>query len=76
MGMHKTTVYLPQQVRVELKRMAGERGTSEAYLIREALERLVAAEGAPTPRLPLGASELPPCAEDVDAALAAGFGRP
>jgi metal-responsive CopG/Arc/MetJ family transcriptional regulator len=35
--MVKTTVYLPDDLRRELKRTAGERGTSEAELIRAAV---------------------------------------
>ncbi len=45
--MEKTTVYLPAQLRGELKRAAKHRGTSEAELIRTALqhELLGAPEG-------------------------------
>ncbi|MFZ5475437.1 MAG: CopG family transcriptional regulator [Myxococcota bacterium] len=73
--MHKTTVYLPDELKVALARAARERGRSEADLIREAIAALTRGPDAPAPRLPLFRASGPPIAEDVDTALAEGFGR-
>ncbi len=71
--MRKTTVYLPDALKARLERLAGERRTSEAELIRTAIERLVSEE-APRPRLPLFRSgEVAPI-EDFDEAMR-GFGE-
>lgn len=69
--MVKTTVYLPEQLKARLERIAREQGRSEAELIRAALEEFTARE-RPRPKLPLFASGKP--IEDWDAALE-GFGE-
>jgi ribbon-helix-helix CopG family protein len=38
-GMHKTTVYLPNDLKAAMKRAARERGVSEAEVIRESIRR-------------------------------------
>ena len=73
MLMVKTTVYLPQALKEALARLAGRQGRSEAELVRLAVERLVEAEGHPSPRLPLFQSNDPDLAENADEHLA-GFG--
>jgi hypothetical protein len=73
-GMHKTTVYIPEDLRAALRRTAAGRGCSEAELIREALDTLTRAARPPRPRLPLFKSGRRGLAERVDEALA-GFGR-
>jgi Arc/MetJ-type ribon-helix-helix transcriptional regulator len=73
--MVKTTVYLPEDLKASLERVAAERGRSEAELIREAIRTLVG-DGAPArPRVPLVAMPLgdPTAAERVDELLD-GFG--
>lgn len=72
--MIKTTVYLPLKLKRALTRLAGQRGCSEAELLREAVSRLAGATEAPMPKLPLFRSKGPSIAEDVDHALE-GFGR-
>lgn len=73
-GMHKTTVYVPEDLKRALARMAAAKGQSKAELIREAL-RAATSLGAPTrPRLPLFESRKPRLAERVEEALA-GFGE-
>jgi len=72
--MTKTTVYLPADLKTALKRLARQRRCSEAELLREAVARLTTDTGAPAPKLPLFRSGRPPIAEDVDRALADGFG--
>ena len=76
--MHKTTVYLPKRLKAALKRTAAATGSSEAALIRDALERATNAAAAPRPRLPLFRSRASRLAEGVDEALggsgAPGFG--
>ncbi|MEX1129407.1 MAG: CopG family transcriptional regulator [Vicinamibacterales bacterium] len=71
--MTKTTVYLPDDLKRALKRLARERRCSEAELLREAVARLAGEGDAPAPRLPLFRSNGPSIAEDVDRALE-GFG--
>ena len=73
-GMQKTTVYIPDDVKRALARVAVTRGVSEAELIREALDVLTSQATPPRPRLPLFKSGRPGLAERVDKALA-GFGE-
>ncbi|MDE3133048.1 MAG: antitoxin [Acidobacteriota bacterium] len=48
--MVKTTVYLPEDLKFALGRVAASRGESEAEVIRVALQLLVDAEPRPRPR--------------------------
>lgn len=48
--MVKTTVYLPEDLKFALSRVAAARGESEAEVIRVALQSLVEAEPRPRPR--------------------------
>lgn len=73
-GMKKTTVYLPDDLKFALARVAAERGRSEAELIREAVRGLIRNSGMPRPRLPLFSSGDPTLAERVDEELR-GFGE-
>ncbi len=70
--MHKTTVYLPEHLRHAIKRVAEDRQTSEAEVIRTALEAYTADVARPRPRLGLFESHLP--IVDWDEALQ-GFGE-
>ena len=74
-GMVKTTVYLPEDLKATLSRVAAERSISEAELIREALSEKVSAATATRPRVALFAEGLgdESVAERVDELLA-GFG--
>lgn len=72
--MKKTTVYLPDDLKSALGRLAAREGRSEAELIREAVGELVRDSGPPRPRLPLFSSGDPTLAERVDEELA-GFGE-
>ena len=72
--MKKTTVYLPEDLKSALGRVAAERGRSEAELIREAVRELIRNSEPPRPRLPLFSSGDPTLAERVDEELA-GFGE-
>jgi plasmid stability protein len=71
--MNKTTVYLPDELKRSLRRMAATSGRSEAELIREAVASLTSAAPRPRPRGRLFASGDSSLAEHVDEALA-GFG--
>ena len=71
--MKKTTVYLPEDLKSALGRIAAQRGRSEAELIREAVGELVKDSEPPRPRLPLFSSDDPTLAERVDEELR-GFG--
>ncbi len=71
--MHKTTVYIPDDLKRSLALAAATRGCSEAELIREALRALTARTAPPRPRLPLFNSRKPRLAGRADDTLA-GFG--
>ncbi|MGH9091772.1 MAG: CopG family transcriptional regulator [Acidimicrobiales bacterium] len=71
--MNKTTVYLPEDLKQSLRRLAAASGRSEADLIREAIAAQVLACGQPRPRGRLFESGESSLAEHADEALA-GFG--
>jgi plasmid stability protein len=73
-GMHKTTVYVPDDLKRALARAAAAKGQSEAELIRDALRVATSGGVAPRPRLPLFASGKPRLAERLEDALAS-FGE-
>ena len=73
-GMQRTTVYLPDELKLSLERTARVAGRSEADLIREGIQRVVAAHEAPRPRIPLFQSSDPKLAQEVDERLE-GFGE-
>jgi hypothetical protein len=68
--MHKTTVYLTDDLRIAIAREAKRRGVAEAEVIRQALAESVA---RPLPRAGLFESD-EPLAGRVDELLA-GFGE-
>lgn len=70
--MEKTTLYLPLEVKAAIKRVANERGISEAQVIRESLRSAVETS-RPAPRGGLFASGAP-IARQADQHLA-GFGE-
>ena len=72
--MTKTTVYLPDDLKKALARMAAEQRRSEADLLREAVATLTAGAAAPAPRVPLFRAKGPSIAGAIDKALD-GFGR-
>jgi Arc/MetJ-type ribon-helix-helix transcriptional regulator len=72
--MHKTTIYLPEELKHAMARLAQARGISEAELMREALQALTKSATPPRPRLPLFKSGLPGLADNVEDALE-GFGQ-
>lgn len=74
-GMVKTTVYLPEDLKASLERVAAEQNRSEAELIREAIRVLVSVGAPVKPRVPLVGTGLgdPTAAERVDELLD-GFG--
>jgi len=69
--MEKTTVYLPDDLKADLKRTAMLRGVSEAAVIREAI-RVAVGTDRPRPRGGLFAGS-EPIADRADDLLA-GFG--
>lgn len=73
-GMQKTTIYLPDDLKLALEQTATNEGCSEADLIRQALRRAVRRGRTPCPRVPLFSSGRRGLAERADKALA-GFGR-
>jgi hypothetical protein len=72
--MIKTTVYLPDDLKLELKRLAGASGRPEAELIREAIDTFVAGSQRPRPRGGLFRGDGTSLAEHADEALR-GFGE-
>lgn len=75
--MVKTTLYLPDELKSSVERLAREEGRSEAELFREAVAELIESRRHRRPRLPLFERGLgdPELAERVDELLADGFGR-
>ena len=73
-GMRRTTVYLPDELKSAIERVARGEDQSEAAFIRQALQRAVDGSRGPRPRLPLFASGDRRLAERVDEELA-GFGE-
>jgi Arc/MetJ-type ribon-helix-helix transcriptional regulator len=73
--MRRTTVYLPDHLKVALERAAAMSGRSEAELIREGVEYATGQADRPRPRLPLFDSGEPTLAERTDELLR-GFGEP
>ncbi len=75
-GVRKTTVYLPEELKAGVERVAREQRRSEADVIRSAVAAYTARE-RPRPRLPLASGTAVPTnvAERVDEVLAEGFGR-
>ena len=71
-GVNKTTIYLPDDLRDAVKRMASTRGVAEAEVIRDAIRTHVATE-RPRPRAGLYGSGHP-IAHRVDELLK-GFGE-
>jgi Arc/MetJ-type ribon-helix-helix transcriptional regulator len=57
-GMKKTTLYLPEDLKNGLERVALQRGTSEAEVVREALANLIDRAERPRPRVPLTGAPL------------------
>jgi plasmid stability protein len=72
--MIKTTLYLPEDLKDEIKRAAAEKGSSEAELIRETLRSGLAGRTRPKPQTGIFDSGDPYLAEKVDELLK-GFGN-
>ena len=75
--MVKTTVYLPEKLKRQVKRAAARTKRSEAEIIREAIAAAMRRENPPEPRIPLFEEGLgdQTIAERVDELLEEGFGR-
>lgn len=78
--MVKTTLYLPDELKGAVDRLARIKGMSEAELMRTALDSYVVQESPPRPSFPLLPSRQGPGASDdarrVDELLAeSGFGE-
>jgi hypothetical protein len=73
-GVRRTTVYLPDELKLALKRTAAAQGKSEAEVVRRALIAATAEPPAPPLRMPLFDSGDATLAERVDDELAVGFG--
>ena len=71
-SMDKTTIYLPTELKSAIKRVARQRGVSEAEVIRDSIRSAVGDE-RPRPRGGLFASGAP-IAREADEHLA-GFGE-
>ena len=75
--MVKTTVYLPEKLKRQIKRAAAKAKSSEAEIIRKAIAAAMRRQTPPEPRIPLFEEGLgdPTIAERVDELLKEGFGR-
>lgn len=67
--MVKSTVYLPEDLKKELERVAQARSVSEAQLIREGVRSIVNHHTPPHPRIPLFVSDDPTLSERADELL-------
>jgi len=74
MAMNKTTVYLSEELKIQLERVAAESGRSEAEIIREGVRLVVEHWTPPAPRLGIFNSGRANRSERVDELLD-GFGR-
>lgn len=74
-GMHRTTIYLPDEMKARLEQVARRERRSEADIIRESLDAALAQRARPAPRIPLvhGGLGQRDAAERVDELLD-GFG--
>jgi metal-responsive CopG/Arc/MetJ family transcriptional regulator len=72
MAMLKTTVYLPDDLKAELDRVAAETGRSASDLIREGIRLALTRYAPPAPRIGIFVSGDPHFAENADEHLA-GF---
>jgi hypothetical protein len=73
-AMHKTTLYMPDDLKAELKRMAAETGRSEADLVREGIRLAAARSKPPAPHSGIFESGDPNLSGRVDELLE-GFGQ-
>ena len=75
-GMHRTTIYLPEELKARLESLAAAEGVSEAEIIRLALGEKLDRADRPAPTVPLFASRgrRSDVAERVDELLV-GFGE-
>ena len=75
-GMKRTTLYLPDDLKASVERLAADQGRSEAEFLREAIRNAVEDAAPPRPRLPLLTGGLgdPTLSERVDEHLD-GFGE-
>jgi hypothetical protein len=69
LAMHKTTVYLPDDLKADLERTAVESRCSEADIIREGIRLAIARREPPAPTIPIYVGDDPHFAEHL-----AGFG--
>lgn len=74
--MKRTTIYLPDDLKAEVERLAAAANCTEAEVIRDAIATKIASLPPPAPRVPLFEDELidPTIAERVDEILD-GFGQ-
>jgi hypothetical protein len=73
-AVRKTTVYLPDHLKLRLEQTAGDQGLSEADVIRAALDAYTLQQATPLPRLPLFEPGEVAVITDWDSALD-GFGE-
>ena len=64
--MHKTTVYLPDDLKAELERTAAATGRSSAELVRAGIRLAIAQHSPPAPRSGIFESNDPSVSERVD----------
>lgn len=73
-GMRKTTIYLTDQLKTAVERVAAESNQSEAEVIRTAVSHYTASDTSKRPAVAIFDDAFEPISHRVDELLAQGFG--
>jgi len=73
--VHRTTIYLPDDLKANLERKAAETGRTEADIVRDGIRLALAQLTPPAPRSGLFDSEQSDLSQRVDELLRNNFGQ-
>lgn len=73
--MKKSTIYLPNELKAGVERIAQAENRSEADVIRDAIARAIGEREAPAPRIPLAPALGNPDVAERAEELLDGFGK-
>jgi hypothetical protein len=74
-SLFKMTIYLPEELKRGVRRIAAETGRSQADIIRDGIRLAIAEYAPPPPTIPIYFSDEPHFGERVNEHLS-GFGQP